>query len=391
MDSVMGVRAGAQRGAIWALYGAAVIVLADMYLTQPILPLLSAEFNISPATAGLSVSVVVLFIALASTAAGPLSDMLGRKPVIVTSCAMLVLPTLLCAFAPSFGTLLVFRALQGLCIPGITAVAVAYVGELVEPRAIGSAVGGWIAATVAGGLTGRVMSGMITDLFGWRAVFVVFAVLTLICAIWLALLLPRLPVSKAAGLRHAYRGMGSHLRNRRLLGAFIIGGALFFGFIGVFTYLPYYLTHPPFNLQPGVVAFAYLSYAAGIVTSPLAGRLSARISRRALMAIGLVITMIGITMTLITSLPLIAVSLLVVCAGMFTAQAIAPAFVNTVATQAKGGAGALYLMFYYLGGTFGGVLPGLAWQTFNWPGVVAVCLSALVVALLSNWLLCRER
>jgi YNFM family putative membrane transporter len=109
------------------------------------------------------------------------------------------------------------------------------------------------------------------------------------------------------------------------------------------------------------------------------------------MAIGLVITMIGITMTLITSLPLIAVSLLVVCAGMFTAQAIAPAFVNTVATQAKGGAGALYLMFYYLGGTFGGVLPGLAWQTFNWPGVVAVCLSALVVALLSNWLLCRER
>jgi YNFM family putative membrane transporter len=75
---------------------------------------------------------------------------------------------------------------------------------------------------------------------------------------------------------------------------------------------------------------------------------------------------------------------------MFTAQAVAPAFVNSVAAQAKGGAGALYLMFYYLGGTFGGVLPGLAWQAFNWPGVVVVCLSALVVALLSNWILCRE-
>jgi YNFM family putative membrane transporter len=390
MNSAIEVRAGTRRGAIWALYGAAVVVLADMYLTQPILPLLSQEFNIAPATAGLSVSVVVLFIALASTAAGPLSDMLGRKPVMVTSCALLVLPTLLCTFAPSYGALLVCRALQGLCIPGITAVAVAYVGEMVEPRAIGSAVGGWIAATVAGGLTGRVMSGIITDFFGWRAVFVVFAALTLICAITLSVMLPRLPMGKSASFRHAYRGMWSHLRNRRLLGAFIIGGALFFGFIGVFTYLPYYLTHAPFNLPPGLVAFAYLSYAAGMVTSPLAGRLSARISRRVLMAIGLVITMLGISMTLITTLPMIAVSLLVVCAGMFTAQAVAPAFVNTVAMQSKGGAGALYLMFYYLGGTFGGVVPGLAWQTFNWPGVVAVCLSALLIALLSDWLLCRE-
>lgn len=390
MNSVIDVRAGAQRWAIWALYGAAVVVLADMYLTQPILPLLSEEFNIAPATAGLSVSVVVLFIALTSTAAGPLSDMIGRKPVIVTSCALLVLPTLLCAFAPTYSALLVFRAMQGMCIPGITAVAVVYVSELVEPGAIGSAVGGWIAATVAGGLTGRVMSGLITDFFGWRAVFVVFATLTLICAITLWVMLPRLPMRKSAGFGYAYRGMWSHLRNRRLLGAFIIGGALFFGFIGVFTYLPYYLTRPPFNLPPGLVAFAYLSYAAGIVTSPLAGRLSVRISRRVLMAIGLAITMIGITMTLITSLSMIAVSLLVVCAGMFTAQAVAPAFVNTVATQSKGGAGALYLMFYYLGGTLGGVVPGLAWQAFNWAGVVAICLCALVVALLSDWLLCRE-
>lgn len=390
MNSVMGVRAGTSRSALWALYGAAVVVLADMYLTQPILPLLSEEFNITPATAGLSVSVVVLFIALASTAAGPLSDMLGRKPVVVTSCALLVMPTLLCAFAPTYGALLVFRALQGLCIPGITAVAVAYISEMVEPRAIGSAVGGWIAATVAGGLTGRVMSGLITDFFGWRAVFVVFAALTLLCALMLAAMLPRLPMRQSSGFRHAYRGMWSHLRNRRLLGAFIIGGALFFGFIGVFTYLPYYLTHPPFNLPPGLVAFAYLSYAAGMVTSPLAGRLSARISRRVLIAIGLVITMIGIALTLIAWLPMIAVSLLVVCAGMFTAQAVAPAFVNTVATQSKGGAGALYLMFYYLGGTFGGVVPGLAWQSFNWLGVVSVCLFALLIALLSDWLLCRE-
>jgi YNFM family putative membrane transporter len=384
-----GKRAATTRWAVVTLYAAAAVVLADMYLTQPILPLLSEEFAVSPATAGLSVSVVVLLIALASTAGGPLSDALGRKPVMVWSCALLAVPTLLCALAPSFQTLLVFRALQGLCIPGLTAVAVAYLGELVEPSALGGVVGGWIAANVAGGLIGRVSSGIITDLLGWRAAFACFGLLTLICAGLLAVALPREQGRGQGGWWQAYRGMFAHLRNRRLVGAFLIGGALFFGFIGMFTYLPYYLTGDPFRLPPRVVAFAYLSYIAGVVASPLAGRLSQRTSRRVLIAVGIGITMLGISLTLTLSVVVIAASLLIVCGGMFTAQAVAPAFVNATATHAKGGAGALYLMCYYLGGTLGGVLPGLAWQAVGWLGVVTMCLVALLIALLADWWLCR--
>jgi len=114
--------ARARGGAQLALYLATVAIYADMYITQPILPLLSHEFGVAPATAGLTVSAVVLAIAIASSAYGPISDMLGRKPVMVLSCAILALPTLLCAFAPSFGALLLFRTLQGLLIPGVTAV-----------------------------------------------------------------------------------------------------------------------------------------------------------------------------------------------------------------------------------------------------------------------------
>ena len=174
-----------QRPATLALYSTAVIVFSDMYITQPILPLLSQEFGIAPATAGLSVSAVVLLIALASTIYGPLSDQLGRKRVMVGSCLLLAIPTLLCAFAPSFRLLLLGRALQGLCIPGLTAVAVAYLGDTVPPAALGRSVGGWIAANVAGGLTGRVASGLITDFLGWRMAFVIFGLLTLLCGLWM--------------------------------------------------------------------------------------------------------------------------------------------------------------------------------------------------------------
>jgi YNFM family putative membrane transporter len=374
-----------------ALYGAAVIVFADMYITQPILPQISAEFGIAPATAGLSVSAVILLIALASTAYGPLSDSWGRKRVMVGSCALLAVPTLLCAFAPSFGWLLLGRACQGLCIPGLTAVAVAYLGDMVAPAQLGRSVGAWIAANVAGGLTSRVGSGLLTDLFAWRSAFLVFGLLTLLTALWMALTLPSdPPQARGAGWGQAYRGMVAHLGNRRLAGAFLIGGALFFGFIAIFTYLPYYLTGAPFFLSPTLVAFAYVSYLAGVIVSPLAGQLANRYPRRLIIASGMLIAMVGIGLTLVASLPVMVISLFVLCTGMFTAQATAPALVNVLAPTNKGGAGALYLMSYYLGGTVGAVLPGLAWQRFGWSGVVGCSLAALLVAILADWLLCRE-
>lgn len=378
------------RWMIPALYAAAVIIFSDMYLTQPILPILSKEFGTAPATTGLSVSMVVLLIAVASTAYGPLSDVWGRKLVMVSACTLLTIPTLLCAVAPTFQSLLVFRALQGLFIPGLTAVAVAYLGDLVPPGQLGSAVGGWIAANVAGGLAGRVVSGIITDLGGWRAVPITYGVLTLLAAIALAVALPPDHPSAKRNIGQIYREMFAHLRNRRLVGAFLIGGSLFFGFLGIFTYLPYYLTNPPFSLSPALVAFAYVSYLAGMIVSPIAGRLSARIDRRWLIAVGLLIAMSGMALTLVTWLPLVVISLFVICTGMFTAQAVAPAFVNTVAQQAKGGAGAIYLMSYYLGGTLGGVIPGFAWQSFGWHGVVGTCVAALGIALLADWALCGE-
>ena len=373
-----------------ALYSAAVVVFSDMYLTQPILPLLSREFAVSPTTAGLSVSVVVLLIALASMSYGPISDAVGRKVVMVASCTGLALPTLLCAFATSFDSLLILRALQGLCIPGVTAVAVAYLGDLVEPPALGRAIGSWIAANVAGGLTGRVASGLIADQFGWRAVFVCFGVLTLLCAVLMAVALPRDAPSTHHGWFHAYRGMLAHLRDRRLAGAFLVGGALFFGFIGIFTYLPYYLMSAPFFLSSRLVALAYVSYVAGVVTSPVAGHLSVSIPRRVIIGGGLAIAILGIVLTVVPVLPVIVTSLFVLCSGMFTAQAVAPALVNSRARHGKGSVGALYLMSYYLGGTLGAILPGFAWQRFGWHGVAAICVGALVVAFLAVWLLCRE-
>jgi YNFM family putative membrane transporter len=378
------------RRALLALYAATAAVFADMYLTQPLLPVLGREFGVPPATAGLTISAVVLMIALASSSYGPLGDAWGRKPVMVWSCALLAIPTLLCAVAPSLAVLVLLRGLQGLFVPGLTAVAVAYIGDRAPETSIGTAVGGYIGATVMGGLIGRVLSGFVADALHWRWAFVVFAAITIITALLLARVLPHDGARReATHWRAAYRSMWGHWRHRQLVGAFLIGGALFFAFNGVFTFLPYYLSGAPFQLSTSLVSSVYFAYLAGVIVSPLAGRLSARVPRRTIMAGGMLVAALGIAGSLVHSLPLIVLSLVVLVGGNFTAQATTPAFVNTTARSAKGGASALYLTCYYIGGALGSVLPGLAWQAAGWPGVVLTCLMAVGVGLLANWLLCR--
>ncbi|ACG75336.1 major facilitator superfamily MFS_1 [Anaeromyxobacter sp. K] len=352
------------------------------------LPVISREFGVGPARAGLTVSAVVLAVAAASSFYGPLADALGRRRVMAGATALLALATLACAFAPSFSVLLVLRAMQGVLVPGVTAVSVAYAGDRFRNADLPAVVGGIIAASVVGGLAGRVLSGAITANAGWRAAFVAFAIVTLAAALALARGLAPATGAPVIGWASATRGMLGHLRDPRLLGAYLVGASLFFGWIGIFTYLPYHLAGAPWHLTTGQISAVYLVYAAGVVASPIAGRLAGRIPPRRLIGIGLVVEALGMLAALAGSLPLAIAGLLVLVLGTFTAQAVAPGFVNVTARTAKGGASALYLTFYYVGGTLGSAVPGLALHAAGWPGVVATCVAGVGVGFVANWLLC---
>lgn len=367
-----------------ALYLAGIVVFCDLYLSQPLLPLFGRTFGITPATAGLSVSVVTLMIALTSSVYGPLSDRLGRKRVMVSALAALAVPTALGAFAPSYPLLLVARAAQGALVAGVTGVAVAHIGDTLPPGRIGQAVGLWIASNVIGGLVGRVASGWIADLLDWRASFLAFAALTAVAALALRQWLIADAPHPGPLARSARADMAMHLRDPRLRSASVIGAALFFAFIGTFTYLPYLLTAPPYSLPTALVGSAYVTYIAGVFTSPLAGRLSTRVHRLDLSAAGLLIAALGLALTLLPSLVAILCGLLTLCVGNFLSQAVMPAHVNATAARAKGAASALYGSFYYGGAVLGAFLPGLALSAWGWPGVVGACVLGLLLALIVN-------
>lgn len=354
-------------------------IFANMYSTQAILPLLGRVFDVGPATAGLTVSVVVLAVALGSLVAGPLSDRLGRKPVMVAASVALIIPTLATALAPTFGSLVLFRGLQGLLMPGLTSVAIAYVHEAFPARQRGAAMGVYVAGTVLGGLLSRGASSILADHLDWRAAMGFFTVSTALGALVLALFLPDGPEVRGA-VRSLWSGLRLHLRNRRLLGLCLVGFTLFFSFIGTFTYLPFYLTGSPFRLPLASLGLVYLVWLLGVF-SPVAGILAARLGGDRLLVCCLALALTGMSLTLFHSLPVVVLGLGLQALCQFTAIPCANLLVGEAASSARGSAASLYLCCYYLGGSVGALVPGILWQRAAWPGVIAICLAMGITAL----------
>ena len=403
-STIISNQASEDRVPVWelvALFLAPAFIFANMYTTQAILPVLSQAFHISAPTAGLSVSILVLAVAIGSLFYGPISDIVGRKPVMVGSSFLVAIPTLLCGFAPNFATLVILRAIQGLLMPGLTSVAIPYVNEQFQGRWRGLAMGIYVSGLVLGGLFARVGSAALAGLYNWPIAMEAFTLPTLIAAIAMWRFLPdthphqrqsrdkaaRVPFDRAF-IRQTLHEMRQHLHNRRLVGVFIIGFSSFFGFIGVFTYLPYYLTGPHFHLPTIDLSLVYLLWLTGIF-SPAAGSLAARIGSRRSIIISTGLASIGLLITLIPTLPIVMGGLSLLTLGMFSTLPASNLYLGEQTKEAKGTAASMYLSLYYFGGSIGAVLPGIALLQAGWLGVVLLCLGMTLIAMAADILLCR--
>lgn len=357
-------------------------MFATMYSTQAILPELSRDFGVSPSRAGLSISVVVLAVAVGGWGWGPVSDRIGRPRSFRLASVLLVLPTLGVALAPGFETLLVFRTLQGLCMPGLLAVGAPYVVEAFVPRIGARAMGYYVSALVAGGLVGRLGVALASSVVGWRAAIGALAVLPLVASIAMRSGLPEPPLPPRGG------GIFRHLVNPRLLGVSVGGGALFFTFVGTFTYVTYRLEEPPFSYSVAVASLVFLLWLTGL-TGPLAGRLVDRIGWRRLALAMVALSALGVLLTLPDVLPLLVVGLACVAGAMFAGYTATQLGVSDVAPVDRGAATALYFSVYYGAGALGAYVPGLAWQAWGWIGVAATGIVALAIA--ATGILCAGR
>jgi YNFM family putative membrane transporter len=361
-------------------------VFLNLYAPQSVLPLLAGEFAVSAGTASLAITASTFAVALIAPFTGTFADVVGRKQVIAAAMFALVVPTTMVALAAGIDALVFWRFVQGLVLPPIFAVTVAYIGEEWPAGEAIGITGLYTSAASFGGFFGRLITGILADWVGWRIAFLWLAVVTLLLALAVAVLLEReRHFVRSRNLAASARQMLRHFRNPPLLATYAIGFGVLFTFIATFTYVNFYLAAPPFGLSATALGLIFVVYLGGSVATPLTGRAVARFGRRPLVLAAIGLWIGGLLLTLVPSLPAIIAGLAITATCGFLCQSVSTSFVALAAEHGHSSAVGLYVTWYYVGGSIGGALPGLIWNRAGWPGCVALVVAVLMLMAAIVW------
>ena len=359
----------------------------NLYAPQALLPTLADAFQASVAQAGLTITASLIAVALVAPFVGGVSDALGRRKLIVSASLALVVPTALAGLAPTLDLLILCRFAQGLLLPFIFAITVAYIGDECPGPAGVRATGIYAIGTIIGGFSGRFISGWVAEFLGWRWSFLVLAAITLVTALLVAALLPKEQRFRPVrGWRGTLAGFAEQMRNRQVLATCGVGFAVLFSIVAAFTYANLLLAAPPYNLGPAQLGTIFLVYLLGAVATPLASRLIVQMGRRRTALLSGAMAIAGLLLTLSAPLPLIVIGLALLAIGVFNEQTVSIGYVAIAGERARSTAVGLYVTCYYIGGSLGGIAPAWIWSHMGWPGCVALSLVVQAAAISIAWL-----
>ncbi|WP_313474664.1 MFS transporter [Stutzerimonas kunmingensis] len=372
----------AYRRATFALFCAGFATFALLYCIQPLLPMLAAHFSVSAASSSLALSLTTLSLAVCLLISGALAESWGRKPVMAAALGLASLLGLASVLVDSWQLLLALRALLRLALSGLPALAMAYVGEEFEPESLPAAMGLYIGGTALGGMLGRLLSGLLSDLGGWQLALGGIASLGLLALVAFVWLLPpsRHFTAQPLSLRILLTNFRLHLGNPVLRGLFLQGFLLMGGFVALFNYIGFRLAGEPFGLSSTLIGLLFVVYLGGIFSAGWAGRLVPRFGARQVLRGGVALMLIGVGLCATSWLVSIVLGLGLFTLGFFAAHAVASGQVGSHAKGARAQASALYLCAYYLGSSVVGYGAGYVWDHAGWLPLMALLAALFVIA-----------
>ena len=359
--------------------------LVNLYSTQPILGDIAAWAHIPTTDAAWTISTTTAGVAITAPFAGMLSDRVGRRRVIVVAVATMAVLTAAALTSWSYPALLAFRCAQGMCCPFVFAVVVAYIGEEYEPSTASTLNALYVAGTALGGFLGRMVAAILSDWAGsWRLSFLGNAVI-------LAVTYWGLPPERQF-IRTVDRGVGGFfvnagrlLRKPRIVMTVLVGFALLFQQVASFTFASLALECPPFSLSTSTIGLIFVVFLIPTVTTPRFGALMDRWGPRWAFVASQSVSVGGLVLTLVPTIPTMIVGLALSCVGVFAGQAAGTLMVGRLATGARSTGAGLYLTGYYVGGAFGGVAPMSFYSTAGWTAVVVLVLGVVLCAVALGW------
>lgn len=362
--------------AVFALVSAS---FANIYITQPVLPVLQDEFSVDLVVVSLTVSAVILGITLSNLPFGVLVDRMSIRPIIFIGGLMVALGGIICAMTDSIWLLIGARFLQGLFLPALTTCIAAFLAKTLPLDRLKVVMGSYVSAQVFGGMSGRFLGGWIHPPLHWRYAFVSASVIVLISMFIALQNLPRSTMQE--GKRDDSISFGSLLKRWELVRIYLCAAGGFFVFSSLFNYLPFRLISSPFLLSTEAITLLYLVFILGVMMGPIAGRVSNRFGSGVTLIGGGMILVISLFLILMPSIIAVVAGLMGLCAGFFAMHTSAVGLLNSRLISGQGRANALYVMFYYAGGWVGITCCGFAYKYGGWNAVVYLCFAILFIPL----------
>lgn len=367
----------------FGLFIGSFISFCNLYLFQPLLPLIAQHYQVSAAHVNWVLAAATLTLALSLLPWAIYSEKIGRRKIMLFSLYASPVVGLCILLSDQLGLLIASRALMGIALSGYISVAVAYMAEEFNPKVFLLAVGSYIGANSLGGITGRIYGGVVGEWLGWQTAVIGMALFSLAIAILVTLWVPAQKnfVVKETSLSSHLKDAMRHIQTPRLWMAMLIGGLNFALFVNLYTVMGFRLVAEPFSLPVGMVSLIFLCYLTGTLTSKLSGQWSLRFKPTSGIVLGTLISLLGMLIALIPNLYAMFIALVLISGGAFFTHSLAYAWVSSKAQQAKASATALYLVHYYAGGSLGGFYLIYCWQHGGW-STVALGGSLLYIAIL---------
>ena len=239
----------------------------------------------------------------------------------------------------------------------------------------------YMAGTGFGAVLGRLLAGGMTQWYGWREAFGLFVLLLVVA--WIAMYMG-LPSSKpnSDGRMIDTKMILSYLKSSKILSVLLVPMVVFFSFMAVSSFVTYRLAVAPFSLDASALGNTFLVLLVAVVVSPLAGKYSDTIGRVKVLFLGIAILLVGIILSTMGSYVFILIGLGLVTIGMFSVQAVAPAYLGDLVPQDKATVAVLYQTFFYFGGAMGTLLPAVACGYGGYDGVALLCFGLVLVGVM---------
>lgn len=346
------------------IYTCTILTLCTLYAVQPIQPLFEKEFSLSRFEAVIFTTVIMLPLGFAPIFYGYILETFSSKLFLRNAVLMLGILELFFAWSDTYSVLLAIRALQGLLIPAVLTSLMSYISFITPKEKVQQAIGYYIGATILGGFIGRLLSGILSDIFGWRLFFVLLGIALIVMCAALSFLSEEIKIDF---VKPKLSQVLDVLKNKTFFNIFAMMFFIFFVFQALLNFIPFQLKTFSSTMGYGKVGMMYAGYIIGFIISiRILWMIRFFGNETKTIIFGILTYLIGLQIFHINDYLVMFGGMFVFCAGFFIIHSVASGLISKLAHEKRAISNGLYLSFYYAGGTIGTFAPGVFYHYLGW-------------------------